>query len=303
MSDAREALVALIRREYDKHPVDRYPTEGALADAILAEFDVTPKFTSESTLGQIADALRPMREAGMTRSAVEFVVDQVWFDVTERGEGQASAKLGQDLAEDLRRAADRCCQCDDEHCYQPPVYGTVDYVGMGRDLARKIASLLDGAPTTLPSVEAGEVAQDPREVAHIECDCVPDLGPSHCHLCGTRAGTPVPWSKVHPPTTLPSEEDVARALRERHAKDGSAIGSWEDVPEGVRVGYRANARAVLALLPGRTEAEVKAEALAEALVPDYTDIANRAQEALGRGVHPSTVKAVLDAVLARGEGS
>jgi hypothetical protein len=22
-----------------------------------------------------------------------------------------------------------------------------------------------------------------QDTEHIECDCVPDLGPSHCHLC------------------------------------------------------------------------------------------------------------------------
>ena len=41
------------------------------------------------------------------------------------------------------------------------------------------------------------VEQDPREVAHIECDCVPDLGPSHCHLCGERVGHPVQWVDAH----------------------------------------------------------------------------------------------------------
>jgi hypothetical protein len=31
---------------------------------------------------------------------------------------------------------------------------------------------------------------------HGECDCVPDLGPSHCHLCGLlyNDGQPVVWS-------------------------------------------------------------------------------------------------------------
>jgi len=28
---------------------------------------------------------------------------------------------------------------------------------------------------------------------HWECDCVPNLGPSHCHGCGEVAGHPVPW--------------------------------------------------------------------------------------------------------------
>jgi len=24
---------------------------------------------------------------------------------------------------------------------------------------------------------------DPRDYSHVRCDCVPDLGPAHCHLC------------------------------------------------------------------------------------------------------------------------
>ena len=39
-------------------------------------------------------------------------------------------------------------------------------------------------------------AQDVREVAHVECDCVPDLGPSHCHKCGDEAGHIVPWANA-----------------------------------------------------------------------------------------------------------
>ena len=26
---------------------------------------------------------------------------------------------------------------------------------------------------------------------HWRCDCVPDLGPAHCHTCGAAAGRPV----------------------------------------------------------------------------------------------------------------
>lgn len=46
--------------------------------------------------------------------------------------------------------------------------------------------------------EAAPSDTDPRNFAHIECDCVPDIGPSHCHLCSERAGHPVPWSEAHP---------------------------------------------------------------------------------------------------------
>ena len=33
---------------------------------------------------------------------------------------------------------------------------------------------------------------DAREHLHAKCDCVPDLGPAHCHLC-TGEGSPVRW--------------------------------------------------------------------------------------------------------------
>ena len=60
MSDVREALVALIRGEYAKRPVDRYPTEDALADAILAEFDVTePEWEYGVRWGDEPDDSRP----------------------------------------------------------------------------------------------------------------------------------------------------------------------------------------------------------------------------------------------------
>ena len=80
---------------------------------------------------------------------------------------------------------------------------------------------------------------DPRDVAHIECDCVPDLGPSHCHLCSERRGSPTPWTTAHPaPATLPSEEDLARALAELNEDT-----DWEGGVES----YLPDARAVLAL--------------------------------------------------------
>lgn len=34
---------------------------------------------------------------------------------------------------------------------------------------------------------------DPRGYLHAKCDCVPDLGPEHCHLCSVSG--PVPWDQ------------------------------------------------------------------------------------------------------------
>lgn len=36
---------------------------------------------------------------------------------------------------------------------------------------------------------------DPRSVSHVECDCVPDLGPSHCHLCSENQQREVAWGE------------------------------------------------------------------------------------------------------------
>lgn len=35
--------------------------------------------------------------------------------------------------------------------------------------------------------------EDVRERLHVKCDCVPDLGPAHCHLCSNEKESPVPW--------------------------------------------------------------------------------------------------------------
>lgn len=45
-----------------------------------------------------------------------------------------------------------------------------------------------------------------REVAHWECDCVPDLGPTHCHACSDAAGHPVEWAdSTHGPSAEVAE--------------------------------------------------------------------------------------------------
>lgn len=40
---------------------------------------------------------------------------------------------------------------------------------------------------------------DPRETTHMPCNCVPDLGPEHCHLCSTEQGREVPWDECRGP--------------------------------------------------------------------------------------------------------
>lgn len=47
------------------------------------------------------------------------------------------------------------------------------------------------------------------ELAHWECDCVPDIGPSHCHGCSDAVGHEVEWSKRLRPAVTPEETEQA----------------------------------------------------------------------------------------------
>lgn len=81
------------------------------------------------------------------------------------------------------------------------------------------------------------------------------LHPGTAWHVGPEVGGPCryPLLTNEEPAAPPSVEDVARALFERAVKAGDAI------PH--RSVFEADARAALALFPGRTESEVKAEAL------------------------------------------
>lgn len=66
------------------------------------------------------------------------------------------------------------------------------------DLSRTITEHLTAHPEdALEVLGAVERATPPsaeaREVLHCRCDCVPDLGPAHCHLCSTERGEQVAW--------------------------------------------------------------------------------------------------------------
>lgn len=34
---------------------------------------------------------------------------------------------------------------------------------------------------------------DLRKTTHMRCDCVPTLGPAHCHFCSDLIGIPTEW--------------------------------------------------------------------------------------------------------------
>lgn len=56
-----------------------------------------------------------------------------------------------------------------------------------------------------------DAVTDAREHLHAKCDCVPDLGPAHCHLCSAD-GSPVEWANcvaVQQVTDAPETVEVA----------------------------------------------------------------------------------------------
>ena len=72
-----------------------------------------------------------------------------------------------------------------------------------------------------------------------------------------------PPATAEPATAKPNVEAVALALRNA-SRDRAGLSPTDRLPWSISADAdRADARAVLALLPGRTEAEVKAEALRE----------------------------------------
>jgi hypothetical protein len=74
----------------------------------------------------------------------------------------------------------------------------------------------DAAAETLEA-KVHPTVTDPRTVAHIECDCVPDLGPSHCHLCSERLGRQVSWAEAHLTVT---DAEVEAAMSAYYATIG-----------------------------------------------------------------------------------
>ena len=107
----------------------------------------------------------------------------------------------------------------------------------GDEIAR--AALTAAAPL----IAAQATTNDPRKVAHIQCDCVPDLGPSHCHLCSERAGREMPWSEAHPDLRARLE-----ALRDEWNRYGD-VANDDGYPLEAEHYYR-NANALDALIGG-----------------------------------------------------
>ena len=67
-----------------------------------------------------------------------------------------------------------------------------------------------------------EQRPDPRAVMHAKCNCVPSLGPAHCHKCGENQGSPVPWTECTAVRSVVPE--IVRQAHEYGWDQGRAAG-------------------------------------------------------------------------------
>lgn len=80
-----------------------------------------------------------------------------------------------------------------------------------REKQREAAEEIMRMIPSLTRAAVPDAAPDAREYLHAKCDCVPDLGPAHCHLCSAD-GSPVEWANcvaVQQVTDAPETVEVA----------------------------------------------------------------------------------------------
>lgn len=63
---------------------------------------------------------------------------------------------------------------------------------------------------------------DARDELHLKCECVPDLGPAHCHKCsgGSFVSRLTPWERCvenHSTIAVGYEDAISVVSREMHA--------------------------------------------------------------------------------------
>lgn len=100
----------------------------------------------------------------------------------------------------------------DEVRSRAPVPDAAFYGACGVELCETCLPLFDAANREIEGTgSVPDAATDVREYLHAKCDCVPDLGPAHCHLCSAD-GSPVEWANcvaVQQVTDAPETVEVA----------------------------------------------------------------------------------------------
>lgn len=71
----RQLLLALLNAEYGEEGWDDLRSLSRIAQAVNVHFEKVP-----ATLGEMAEVLRTWRDNDITRGAIDYVIDQVWYD-------------------------------------------------------------------------------------------------------------------------------------------------------------------------------------------------------------------------------
>lgn len=72
---------------------------------------------------------------------------------------------------------------------------------------------------------------DLRDTQHVRCDCVPTLGPPHCHLCREADGAPTPWPCPHggdPRMIRPDHPAVLAGLNGATRRERTRVEAYPD---------------------------------------------------------------------------
>lgn len=120
------------------------------------------------------------------------------------------------MIEKIRHAERRA-----EETYPPPSDRASDYV-IQRNVELRAGYVQGYLDRDAEAPSEDEQRPDPRAVMHAKCNCVPNLGPAHCHKCGELQGTPVPWT--HCTAVRAVVPEIIRQAHEHGWDEGHATG-------------------------------------------------------------------------------
>lgn len=195
MNTAADALAALTTGQGIDAPSVREAIGEVLAD-MEAVIEDMPVASDLAALTEITDAAIRAAVSPPSRTAKHTGYETVGHAVGEHSQTiRATAALttpqepnctnceGAGYVGSDRTNSGKCPECDGSGSAPVEVrQERHSFAQAGIDRAQGFADGLRGA-----------VVPDAREHLHAKCDCVPDLGPAHCHLCGNKKGEPVPW--------------------------------------------------------------------------------------------------------------
>lgn len=91
-------------------------------------------------------------------------------------------------------------------------------------IARDVTAALRTAGLLRETTEPTNAQGDARDHLHAKCDCVPGLGPAHCHLCGDAQGSPVQWAECSAVRAALTEAPATSEPNQSETKSNEVLG-------------------------------------------------------------------------------